>query len=344
MPFNNTTKRFDRVWRFVDQFLANENATRSAFDVTIDDVQAAVNAAIAYLEGRDDAIAVSATDLRYIGAFSAAPATRIGGGALVLGDFYFDTDDDEFLTYDGAVFVSTTGLTATMRSFLALIETDDDAAVRTLIGLGTAATQNSTAFATAAQGALAEDAVQAPDGVAVNVTNWANVHSSGTGFYEGAAGAVNSPVAVACTGFYIKKNSTSGVLTVTDQNGRTFRSVFSSSNIGPWKEVAQTATGGLSSFIVTLLDDLDQIEARTTLGAQPLSWSGPGIGQFTTLLAGPSAALSLPAGGSWLYWFIKESTTSGAISSVNSGFAAGGSVISAATASTNTIGWAWRIA
>lgn len=344
MPFNNITKRFDRIWRFVDQFLPSQNATRTAFDVALDDVQNSLNNAIVYLEGRDDAIAVSATDLRYIGAFSAAPANRIGGGALVIGDFYFDTDDNEFLVFNGTSFVSTTGLTATTRAFLALIEADNDAAVRAAIGLGTAAIQNVGAFATASQGALAEDAVQAPDGVAVNVTNWANVHSSGTGFYEGAAGAVNSPVAVACTGFYIKKNSTSGVLTVTDQNGRTFRSVFSSSNIGPWKEVAQTATGGLSSFIVTLLDDLDQIEARTTLGAQPLSWSGPGIGQFTTLLAGPSVALSLPAGGSWLYWFIKESTTSGVLSSVNSGFAAGGSVISAATASTNTVGWAWRIA
>lgn len=256
MPFNTTTKRFDRVWRFVDQFLANQNATRTAFDVTIDDVQAAVNAAIAYLEGRDDAIAVSATDLRYIGAFSAAPATRIGGGALVLGDFYFDTDDDEFLTYDGAVFVSTTGLTATMRSFLALIETDDDMAIRTLFGLGTAATQNSTAFATAAQGTKADEAIRAPSGIVNTVLDWNTVHASGTGVYYGAAGAANGLGANATVGFYWKATTTAGVLFVFDlTTGKIGKKIYTASAFGSWIGIVETGldsvvNGGITSTVV----------------------------------------------------------------------------------------------
>lgn len=344
MPFNNTTKRFDRVWRFVDQFLANQNATRTAFDVTIDDVQAAVNAAIAYLEGRDDLIAVSATDLRYIGAFSTAPATRIGGGALVLGDFYFDTDDEEFLIWDGAAFVSTTGLTAAMRSFLALVDADDDAAVRVLFGLGTASTQNATAFATAAQGTKADAAVPAPGGLAVGVNNWQDVHAIGSGPYEGSAGATNAPIAAACSGFYVKRNSTGGVLIVTDTaSGRVFRSVFSASAIGAWKELPALAVGGLSAFIETLLNDIDADAARATLSAHPLANQGSGPGKFQTLLSGPSQPLSLPAGGTWVWWYTRESSTSGVVTSVSAGIDAGGTLIAAAAASTNTTGWAWRL-
>lgn len=344
MPFNNTTKRFDRIWRFVDQFLASENATRTAFDQTLDDVRVSVNDAITYLEGRDDDIAVSATDLRYIGAFSVTPVTRVGGAPLVLGDFYFDTDDEEFLIYNGTSFVSTTGLTVATRAFLALVDSDDDAAVRTLFGLGTAATQNSTAFATAAQGTKADAAVPAPGGVAVNVTDWQGVHAIGSGPYEGAAGATNAPIAAACAGVYVKRNSTSGVLIVTDTaSGRVFRSVFAASAIGAWKELPALAVGGLSAFIETLLNDIDADAARATLSAHPLANQGSGPGKFQTLLSGPSQPLSLPAGGTWVWWYTRESSTSGVVTSVSAGIDAGGTLIAAAAASTNTTGWAWRL-
>lgn len=103
------------------------------------------------------------------------------------------------------------------------------------------------------------------------------------------------------------------------------------------------STLGLSTFIKTLVDDADAAEARATLGAQPLAISGTGIGQFTTLLAGPSTALSLPAGGTWLYYYIRESTASGVFQSHATGVAAGGTQIASSTAGVNTFGFAWRI-
>lgn len=106
---------------------------------------------------------------------------------------------------------------------------------------------------------------------------------------------------------------------------------------------AMLTTLGVSTFIKTLVDDADEAAARATLGAQPVAISGTGIGQFTTLLAGPSTALSLPAGGTWLYYYIRESTASGVFQSHATGVAAGGTQIASSTAGVNTFGFAWRI-
>ena len=103
-------------------------------------------------------------------------------------------------------------------------------------------------------------------------------------------------------------------------------------------------TLGVSTFIKTLLDDADADTARGTLGAHTLANTSSGIGQFTTLLVGPSTALSLPSGGTWLYYYIRESTSSGVFQSHATNIAAGGTQIASSTAGVNTYGFAWRIA
>lgn len=69
-------------------------------------------------------------------------------------------DDDGLLTPGQVPALATLGATATGE---ALVEAVDAAAARTALGLGTAATTAATAYATAAQGALADTAVQPGD-------------------------------------------------------------------------------------------------------------------------------------------------------------------------------------
>lgn len=112
-----------------------------------------------------------------------------------------------------------------------------------------------------------------------------------------------------------------------------------------WSAWASISAGmGISAFIQTLLDDADADTARVTLGAHPLAINSSGIGQFTTLLVGPATALSLPSGGTWLYYFIRESVSSGLFQAHATNIAAGGTQIAASTAGVNTYGFAWRIA
>lgn len=121
-------------------------------------------------------------------------------------------------------------------------------------------------------------------------------------------------------------------------------STFSKTVLDDADASAFLTTLGVSTFIKTLLDDTDDATARTTLGAHPLAINGSGVGQFTTLLVGPSTALSLPAGGTWLYYFIRESVSSGIFQAHATNIAAGGTQIAASTAGVNTYGFAWRIA
>lgn len=245
MPFSNITKRFSRPWQFITQYLAGENATRSGFDIALNDFSTGLNDAIIYLEGRDNALASAATDLRYIGPSSGNPAARVGGTALQAGDFYFNTTVFEIMVYTGGVFKTSTRLTTAMLTFLGYVESDDKPSLRAALGLGTAAVQNIAAFATAAQGVKADSALLLASGaVATNVLDWHSVHASGTGFYEGAAGASNNPgTGLAYSGIYVKRSVNDGVLRVTDSGGRTFQKIWATGTPGAWVEVTPISLG-----------------------------------------------------------------------------------------------------
>lgn len=62
MPFNSTTKRYDRPWQFVDRYAAGEHAPRTGFDLALNDSAAGVNDAIQYLEGVTDALDLKIDD------------------------------------------------------------------------------------------------------------------------------------------------------------------------------------------------------------------------------------------------------------------------------------------
>ena len=73
--------------------------------------------------------------------------------------------------------------------------------------------------------------------------------------------------------------------------------------------------------------------------AHPLA-AGAGVGMFTGISATVGAALVLPAGGTWIYFYLL--VRGGGISGHLSSFAAGGSTIYGGAPGIQPIGWAWR--
>ena len=75
--------------------------------------------------------------------------------------------------------------------------------------------------------------------------------------------------------------------------------------------------------------------------AHPLAIAGGGVGRFVSIAAPAGAPLVLPAGGTWIYFYLIVNS-GGGISGHLSGHAAGGSTIYGGASSIQTIGWAWR--
>ena len=129
------------------------SATAAASSAT--SASASADAALAALDSFDD---------RYLGQKASDPALDNDGNALVAGALYFNATDDIMKVYDGSVWVAAyASLSGALLQSNNLSDVLDVAASRTNLGLGTAATTASTAYATAAQGALADSAVQPND-------------------------------------------------------------------------------------------------------------------------------------------------------------------------------------
>ena len=86
---------------------------------------------------------------------------------------------------------------------------------------------------------------------------------------------------------------------------------------------------------------LDTIPGLVEATAHPLAIAGGGVGEFTGISATSGAALVLPAGGTWIYFYLLINA-GGGISGHLSGHAAGGSTIYGGAPDIQPIGWAWR--
>jgi hypothetical protein len=80
----------------------------------------------------------------------------------------------------------------------------------------------------------------------------------------------------------------------------------------------------------------------------PMPQTAAGAGQFPTITAAAGSALSLPAGGMWMYWgaaYVFGTNNIGEASQVAppSGFAAGGTQILGASAGNVPFAYAWRL-
>ena len=82
--------------------------------------------------------------------------------------------------------------------------------------------------------------------------------------------------------------------------------------------------------------------AYVRVTAHPLARApGGGVGAFGSIAATPGAALVLPPGGTWIYFYLLISAD-GNVSGHQSGQAAGGSTIYGGAFEIQAIGWAWR--
>jgi hypothetical protein len=142
------------------------NASNSASAASTSETNASNSASAASTSASNAAASYDSFDDRYLGAKASDPTLDNDGDALLAGALYFNTTDDVMKVYEGSVWVAAyASLSGTLVAANNLSDLTNAATARTNLSLGTAATTASTDYATAAQGALADSAVQPADNV-----------------------------------------------------------------------------------------------------------------------------------------------------------------------------------
>ena len=132
----------------------------------------ASSAATAAESARDSTLAAfDSFDDRYLGSKTADPTLDNDGNALVGGALYFNSVDEVMKVYTGSQWVAAyADVSGALLAVNNLSDLNNATSARTNLGLGTAATTASTDYATAAQGTLADSAVQPGDLATVATT------------------------------------------------------------------------------------------------------------------------------------------------------------------------------
>jgi hypothetical protein len=142
---------------------ATEAAT-SATNAATSETNAASSAASAQVSKDAALAALDSFDDRYLGQKATDPTVDNDGDALVSGALYFNTTDDVMKVYDGSLWVAAyASLSGAVLQANNLSDLSNVVTSRTNLGLGSAATTDTSDYATAAQGALADTATQPSD-------------------------------------------------------------------------------------------------------------------------------------------------------------------------------------
>lgn len=135
------------------------NAASSASSASTSSTNAASSATSAASSATAAAASYDSFDDRYLGPKSSAPTLDNDGNALLTGALYFNTATNTMKVWNGSAWLDAyVSLSGALLATNNLADLNNVATARTNLGLGTAATQNSTAFATAAQGTNADTA------------------------------------------------------------------------------------------------------------------------------------------------------------------------------------------
>jgi len=150
-------------------FTSASNAATSESNAATSETNAAAAQTAAEAAQAAAELAESNINEFYLGAQASDPTVDGNGDPVTAGDWYFNTSANETRVYNGSTWqitaISDAGLLTVANN---LSDLSSAATARTNLGLGTAATTASTDYATAAQGALADSALQSSDiGVSV---------------------------------------------------------------------------------------------------------------------------------------------------------------------------------
>ena len=128
------------------------NAAASATSASTSASTATTKASEASTSAASAASSYDDFDDRYLGAKSSAPSTDNDGDALVTGALYFDTTLDTMEVWSGSAWIDAySSATGVLLSSNNLSDLNNVGTARTNLGLGTAATTDASAYATAAQ-------------------------------------------------------------------------------------------------------------------------------------------------------------------------------------------------
>lgn len=193
-------------------------AATSAFDADVSAVAAAAS-----FDSFDD---------RYLGAKASDPVVDNDGNALLVGALYFNTTINLMKVWDGTnwlvAYASAAGALLAANN---LSDVNSASTSRTNLGLGTAATTNATAYATAAQGILADGALQRAGGTMTGPLVLAadptvNLQAATKQYVDTVAAAgihYHDPV-------YVESPNTAGNLTATYTGGGTNSNIINIAN------------------------------------------------------------------------------------------------------------------
>jgi hypothetical protein len=137
---------------------------------TSDNMTAVIEApthATTAVTSKDAVIAIEeALNAVYLGSSATAPTTDLNGDVLAVGALYFDTSVNSLKTYTGSEWINIYSLDSLVKS-KNLEDLTDVVAARVNLGLGSAATTDSSAYATSGEGVLATTAIQPTDNISL---------------------------------------------------------------------------------------------------------------------------------------------------------------------------------
>lgn len=238
---------------------SNAASSETAASNSASAANAAKDATLAALDSFDD---------RYLGTKSSAPTLDNDGNALVAGALYFNTTTNEMKVYDGTqwlnAYASLSGALITTNNLSDLTNT---ATARTNLGLGTAATTNSTSYATAAQGTNADTAYgwgnHASAGYQAGLVSGTNIKTVNSTSLLGSGNvAVGTVTSVTGTSPVVSSGGTTPAISLASGYGDT-QNPFASKTANYFL-AAPNGAAGAPTFRAIVAADIPTLNQNTT--------------------------------------------------------------------------------
>jgi hypothetical protein len=315
------------------------NAAISESNAAISESNAATSASTASSAADAALSALDSFDDRYLGTKATDPTLDNDGNALVSGALYFNSVDNAMKVYDGALWLSAyASLSGALIATSNLSDLNNVSSARTNLGLGTAATTDATAYATAAQGSLADSALQAfteTDPVfsgseaasitSTDTTNWDTAYTDRNKWDGGA------------TGLNATTGRTSLGVTAT---GTDTAYAFRANNLSDLASASTARTNlGLGTAATTASTDYATADQGTKADSalQPANIGSTVQGYDSDLqaignIAGTSGLLKKTAANTWSLDTTAYTTNTGTVTSITAGTGlSGGNITSSGT-------------